>query len=170
MYTYYISYNIKIYRYSHAIEERFFDGRERILLLLKWTTKQKKNNNNNDGIVLYLGKKRNVTGASIYFLYYLYYTSIMCVRRTTTCHKPARTHPHMHAGRLTHTRNQLRYCRVIHVCVCVCVCVRTLYCVSLRGFRAIIYLHKLTIITVIIEGSGGGGTWRPLTPPGGDGK
>jgi len=79
----------------------------------------------------------------------------MCVRRTTTCHKPARTHTHMHARRLTHTRNQLRYCRIIHI---MCVCAHILYCVSLRGFRAIIYLHKLTIITVIIEGSGGGGT------------
>lgn len=58
--------------------------------------------------------------ALLYIFYITCFTLVLCVcdgqQLVTNPH--AHTHTHMHARRLTHTRNQLRYCRIIHMCVC----------------------------------------------------
>jgi len=84
---------------SHAIDERFFDGR----VLINRTKKKKMLNY---GRIIYFGEEEmSPCYPNIHFI--LYY-----VRRTTTCHKPTHTHTRTHARRLTHTRNQLCYCRI----------------------------------------------------------
>lgn len=71
--------------------------------------------------------RREMSPALLYIFYITYILHQYYVRLTDNDLSQTRTqtHTHMHARRLTHTRNQLRYCRI----VCVCVCARILYCV-----------------------------------------
>lgn len=61
------------------------------------------------------------------FLYYQCYTNIMCVRRTTTCHKPTRRHTHTHTCTQGISRTHVINYVIVVLYICVCMCVLILY-------------------------------------------
>jgi len=64
---------------------------------------------------------------NIFYITNVILISCVCDGQRLVTNPHADTHTHMHARHLTHTRNQLRYCRIIHLCVYVCAHI-ILYC------------------------------------------